>query len=168
MELNNIIQSQFLASLAMLQKAVANCPAELWDSDKDQNKYWHIAYHALFYTHLYLQPTEGDFKPWKKHQPESQFMGSVPWPPHHAPKIDRPYTQTEVLEYLEICKIQVQETTKTLNPEADSGFDWIPFGKMELQIYSIRHLMQHTGELCERLTVRAGIEVGWVGTRDPD
>jgi hypothetical protein len=28
-----------------------------------------IAYHALFYTHLYLQPAEADFVPWEHHRP---------------------------------------------------------------------------------------------------
>ncbi|MEZ4615731.1 MAG: hypothetical protein R2867_09500 [Caldilineaceae bacterium] len=27
---------------------------------------------------------------------------------------------------------------------APSGFSWLPFTKFELQIYSIRHLQQHT------------------------
>jgi hypothetical protein len=34
---------------------------------------------------------------------------------------------------------------------------------LELQIYSIRHLMQHTGELMDRLGRRTGAEIDWVG-----
>jgi hypothetical protein len=33
---------------------------------------------------------------------------------------------------------------------------------LELQIYSIRHLMQHAGELMERLAARTGAEIDWV------
>ena len=47
--------------------------------------------------------------------------------------------------------------------EAEAGFYWLPFDKLELQIYNIRHIHQHTGELCERLGAQGGIEVGWVG-----
>jgi hypothetical protein len=36
--------------------------------------------------------------------------------------------------------------------------------KFELQIYTIRHLQQHSGELMERLGSRANISVDWVGT----
>jgi hypothetical protein len=36
---------------------------------------------------------------------------------------------------------------------------------LELQIYSIRHIMQHTGELMERLGTRIGAEIDWVGRR---
>ena len=46
---------------------------------------------------------------------------------------------------------QVVERVTQLDLEAHSGFEWLPFGKLELQIYSIRHLQQHTGELMERL-----------------
>ena len=45
----------------------------------------------------------------------------------------------------------------------ESGFSWLPFGKLELQFYSIRHVQHHTGELCERLGTTGDIEVGWVG-----
>ena len=49
--------------------------------------------------------------------------------------------------------------------EAQSGFYWLPFGKLELQFYNIRHTQQHTGELCERLGATGDIEVAWIGTK---
>jgi hypothetical protein len=48
--------------------------------------------------------------------------------------------------------------------EAQSGFYWLPFGKLELQFYNVRHIQQHTGELCERLGATGDIEVEWIGT----
>ncbi|MEZ4515671.1 MAG: hypothetical protein R3C44_02140 [Chloroflexota bacterium] len=38
-----------------------------------------MVYHALFYTHLYVYPTEADFVPWEKRRPDIQFMGHTPW-----------------------------------------------------------------------------------------
>ena len=52
-----------------------------------------------------------------------------------------------------------------LNLEATSGFEWLPFSKLELQIYTIRHIQQHTGELMERLGTRANVEIDWVGMK---
>jgi hypothetical protein len=49
--------------------------------------------------------------------------------------------------------------------EAESGFYWLPFDKLELQFYNIRHVQQHTGELCERLGAQGEIEVDWVGMK---
>ena len=48
--------------------------------------------------------------------------------------------------------------------EAGSGFDWVPFDKLELQFYNIRHLQHHTGQLCERLRTKQDIGIGWVFT----
>ena len=42
------------------------------------------------------------------------------------------------------------------------GFYWLPFNKLELQFYNIRHIQQHTGELYERLGTRENIELDWV------
>ena len=163
MDIKQIIQSQYLAALAMLKEAVAACPPESWNDPQDRNKFWHSAYHALFYVHLYLQDTEHTFTPWAKHHQEYQYMGQVPGPLREPPRIGEPYSREEVLEFHEFVCAQVRERVPALDLEAPSGFHWLPFGKLEQQIYSIRHLQQHTGELYERLGARAAIDLKWVG-----
>lgn len=159
------LASQFMATLEMLRQAIVQCPEAAWDDRSYRNRFWHVAYHALFYTHLYAQPSEEDFIPWSRHLEEANFMGAVPWPPHHVPQIDEPYGKAELLEYLALVQGQVEERTATLDLQrVDSGFYWIPLSKFELQLYNLRHLQLHTGELCERLGT-AGVDVDWVGTR---
>lgn len=165
MDIHQIIQSQYLATLEMHRQAVVRCPDSMWRDETNKNRFWHVAYHALFYTHLYLQPTEEAFTPWEKHQPESQFMGPVPWPPHNLPQIDRPYTREDVQAYHQVCLEQVAALVPTFDLHAPSGFSWLPFSKLELQFYNLRHLQQHVGELCERLGTAAGIDVDWVGSK---
>jgi hypothetical protein len=164
MEIKDILQSQYLATLEMLKNAIHGCPEEMWTDPKPKNKFWHIAYHAIFYTHLYLQTAEKDFKAWEKHRDPYQFMGPLPWPPHDLPEIGEPYIRDEILEYLGYCKEQVSESIPKLDLDSDeSGFYWLPFSKLELQFYNIRHLQLHTGELCERLGTVAGVDVDWIG-----
>jgi hypothetical protein len=151
MDTKLIIQSQYLAALAMLKQVIVKCPAASWDAPGDTDKSWNKAYHALFYVHLYLQETEKHFTPWEK---------------HHDPDTGQPFTQDEVLEYLAFVEKQVKEQVPALNLEAESGFYWLPFGKLELQLYNIRHIQQHTGELYERLG-RQQIELDWV-SKQPD
>jgi len=159
--------SQYQAALAMLGQTISKCPVSLWDSPDDKTKFWHIAYHALFYTHLYLADSEQTFTPWAKHRNEYQFMGQVPWPPHAPPKIEQPYDKATLLEYLTFCQQYVAGRIPQLNLEGASGFDWQSFSKLELLIYNLRHLQQHTGELMERLGTRAGVEINWVGSVPP-
>ena len=163
MNYTEIIISQYQAALEMLKQTIAKCPDSIWNSPNDKTKFWHIAYHALFYTHLYLQDSEQAFTPWSKHRQEYQFIGQVPWPPHALPQIVEAYDKDTVLEYLAFCQRQVVERVPQVNLEAASGFDWLPFSKLELQLYTIRHIQQHTGELMERLGARADVEINWVG-----
>ena len=165
MDYPQIIASQYLACLDMLQETISKCPDSIWNSPDDKTPFWHVAYHALFYTHLYLQDSVQDMKPWSKHRPEYQFLGRLPWPPPAEPAISEPYDRDSLLEYLALCGQEVAERVPQLDLEAASGFDWLPFGKLELQFYNIRHLQQHTGELMERLGARAGIEIHWVAMR---
>ena len=150
MDTNKIIQSQYLAALEMLKQVIVKCPAVHWDAPGDKDRFWHKAYHALFYTHLYLQETEQHFKSWEKHR---------------DPDTGEPFTQAEVLEYLAFVQKQIAAQIQTLNLEAESGFHWLPFNKLELQLYNLRHIQQHTGELYERLGTHENIELDWVGTQ---
>jgi hypothetical protein len=161
----DVLRSQYLAALTMLGQTIADCPDSLWTARTPTTPFWQVAYHALFYTHLYLQPSEDDFVRWPKHRDESQFLGPLPWPPHRAPAIGEPYSRADVLEYLERCRDEVAGRVPELDLAAPSGFSWLPFGKLELQLYSIRHVQQHVGELGERLGAHAGVEIDWVGTR---
>lgn len=158
MDAKKVIRSQYLAALEMLKQAVEKCPDSLWNASKDKNKFWQVAYHALFYAHLYLQKSVADFVPWGKHQEGFQQPGRA---------LDAnvaAYGREEILAYLAICQEDVTERTRTLDLEAPSGFEWQPFSKLELQIYNIRHIQQHAGELYERLGARELIDVDWVNS----
>lgn len=167
MNTHKILISQFHAALEMLNQAISKCPDSLWDDPSDRNKYWHLSYHVLFYTHLYLHPSGQEFVPWAKHRENYNVMSKVlPWPPHDPVQIGEAYTQAEVLEFWQVCDATVDEMLSRVDLDAEtSGFDWISLNKLELQLYNLRHLQQHTGELMERLGSRAGIDVDWVGMK---
>jgi hypothetical protein len=156
------VASQYGASLAMLGRAIDVCPEPLWLSEDHKNRFWHIAYHALFYTHFYLQPVAADFHAWDKHRPDYQYLGPRPGPSQEAVKADTPYTKTELLEYYRLCRAEIDTRVPALDLMAPSGFDWLPFDKLELQFYNIRHIQHHTGQLADRLRSAANIGLEWV------
>lgn len=156
------VTRQYHASLAMLGEAIDVCSESLWTAEDYKNRFWHIAYHALFYTHFYLQTSEADFQPWAKHRKDYQYLGPRPWAPDTAARIGSPYTKDDAKEYLEFCRGEVAAKVPALDLAADSGFSWLKFNKLEVQFYNIRHIQHHTGQLADRL--RAGMNIGlpWV------
>jgi hypothetical protein len=160
MDTKAVLQSQFLATLEMLKMAIEQCPDEMWVDPQPKNKFWHIAFHSLFFTHFYLHPTEDDYVPWEKHRQEV-----VSLQPSDDPDPVEPYAKDEVLEFLAFCQQQVREKVAASDLEAKSGFNWLPFTALEKHLYNIRHTQLHVGELCERLG-QAGIDVGWIGKSD--
>jgi hypothetical protein len=162
-----VIRSQYLASLAMLEQAIIKCPESMWDDPDKKNRFWHVAYHALFFTHLYLSGSEKAFVPWSKHQEAFASLEVPAGEPGEGQPPPAPYRKEELLEYLMLCQGLVKELVPALDLAAESGFYWLPFNKLELQFYNIRHLQQHTGELCERLGTEANIDVDWVGMEPP-
>jgi len=152
MSIQDSVKSQYRASLEMLRQAVLKCPDALWDDCSYKNEFWNITYHTLFYTHLYLQPSEKEFVPWAKNKPGYSDLT----------KDKEPYSKEDVLAYASVVEEQVEQQVTALDPAATSEFWWLPFSKLELQLYNIRHLQQHVGELCERLGVSADVDVEWV------
>jgi hypothetical protein len=148
MDINQIIQSQYLAALAMLKQVIEKCPETLWYDPNEKFRIWSKAYHVVFFVHFYLQDAEKDFVEWEK---------------HHDPDGDEPFTKDEVLEYLAFAETQVMERVPVTDLEAESGFDWYPVNKLELQFINIRHIQQHTGELFETVGTRENIELDWMG-----
>lgn len=162
MDLRNAMTSQYLATLAMLEETIQRCPADVWVDPDAKDQFWQIAYHALFYTHLYLQESEASFIPWPKHRKDYHYLGPIGWDNDRLPEIGEPYTQADVLEYLDFCRAEIRPCLSQTDFAGPSGFEWLAFDKLELQVYVIRHLQQHIGELGARLSGR-GIEIGWVG-----
>jgi hypothetical protein len=168
MDIHDSIRSQFHASLDMLQNAIEVCPEDMWDRADDLNRTWQVAYHTLFYTHFYLQPNEAAFQPWARQEDHYRAMGKQAKWLGLEDASGEPLDKAGVLEYLTFCREQVDLQTPSIDPNAkESGFDWLPMGKLELQFYNIRHIMQHTGELFERLS-KVDSELRWVGMGTQD
>jgi hypothetical protein len=89
-------------------------------------------------------------------------LGEVPGRPSGPRVANLPYARAELLEYAEFCHGEIDRQTASLNLEAPSGFYWLPFNKLELQFYNIRHLAHHTGQLSERLRTHANTGLPWV------
>ena len=173
--LRSALKSQYHASLAMLKQTIDRCPDDLWASGEFLNPFWRIAYHTLYYTDLYLQPTEFDFKPWEHHQTRVQHMDDIPGPveteawlelPHRPPRTGKPYTKAQVLEYWHRCDEMVDDAVDALDLlHPESGFSWYKMPKAEHPIVSIRHIQHHAGQLGDRVRAKVNVGIGWVGAR---
>lgn len=151
------IRSQYRAALDMLEMAVNRCPESLWDDATDRNRFWRVAYHAAFFTHLYLSDSLREFVPWNVALTRLRLQDLG----RDAEGVE-PCSKDDILAYLTVVRRVVDERVPSLDLAAESGFDWLKCDKLELQLYNIRHVQHHTGELMERLGSRAGVEVEWV------
>jgi hypothetical protein len=161
---DEVLVSQYRAALGMLRSAIEACPDPLWTDPAYANRTWHVAYHAIFYAHLYLSRSEDAFQRWEKAIPEYHYLGRLPWPPHDPPKIAQAYTRPELLEYCDLVIAMTPELVRSAPLGGASGFSWLPMSRRELHLYSLRHIQHHAGQLIERLG-RHGIGgLAWIDT----
>src|ERR1043165_8431002 len=97
MEIRAILKSQYHASLAMLRDTIERCPDKQWTATDHPNAFWQIAYHAIFFAHVYLHRDRQSFRPWAEHQSNNQNEDGLPGPPDPKstlPLIPSPYTKS--------------------------------------------------------------------------
>ena len=145
--------SQFQAGLDMLEAAVRACPDDAWDDAAHVNRFWHIAYHTLFYVHLYLFQSLEEHRPWSGQRDGASDLG----------REVEPYSRECILEFLAFCRDHARSRIAALDLAAESGFGWLPFGPVERLAYNLRHLQHHAGQLSERVRQDTGNGVSWSG-----
>jgi hypothetical protein len=163
MDVQSALQSQYHAALKMLREVIDKCPDSLWEDSTDGVPMWRVVYHALFFTHFYLQKDHQSFTPWDRHRDEAHYLNRVPRT-DRAPKSCEAYARDDLLAYWKICDDMIDAGVNALDltlPE--SGFPWYRMSKLEHQLVNVRHLQHHIGALAGRLRRTAGIEVPWIG-----
>lgn len=171
------LAQQFRASLGMLAGCVERCPDDLWanpdpafdDGDRIIHRaFWRIAFHAVYFTHLYLGQGEDSFQPPPAEsavrRAESEGMWSPPWilEPYEMPVQTAPFSKHDILEYIAFVDGLVDRTIDSLNLEAEeTGFRWYKsMSKLSHELMNLRHLQGHVGQLSEHLLAR-GIDPDW-------
>jgi len=174
--LRSALKSQYHAALAMFRQAIERCPDELWAASRaNANPFWRVAYHTLYYTHFYLQPSAAAFRPWALHQTRIQDLDDYPAPPdiedlcelpHRPPQTGEPYSKTQIMDYWTLCDRLVDVAIDAFDlQDPHCGFSWYKLSKLEHQLVSIRHIQHHTAQLGDRLRSETGDGVDWVGSR---
>jgi hypothetical protein len=149
------LKGQYHAALDMLRGAIETCPDSLWTGGVPPRSFWRLAYHCLFYAHCYLEVHCDDFTPWEHHRNEAEgYQGEE--------RMDAtPYTQAELLTYWEIVDARVDPQIDKIDlSSSESGFYWYKIPKLDHVLLNLRHIMDHSGQLRDRL-LEAGIDQKW-------
>lgn len=162
MDIVPIIISQYKAALSIIKKAVEKCPEGLWFDRTKGFPIWQLSYHALFFTDLYLQKGEKEFKAWKHHREHYQYFRCLPWDANIKVDAKQPYLRKELLEFIKKIFTRIEKNVPVLDMNEDSGFKWLPFSRLETHFYNIRHLEHHTGQIVDRLRNHGEVEIDWV------
>jgi hypothetical protein len=156
--LKTMIWQQFGASIDMLDDAIKLCPDQLWTAilwrDPDDvgfGQFWYVAYHTLFWLDLYLTGFLDGFAP-----PAPFIRDGLP---------EEPYTKDQILAYLDQCRRKCQSTFEGLTDEKAHQrctFKWFEASFLELQLYNMRHVQEHAGQLSLLLGQHDVPGIDWV------
>lgn len=166
MELRQALGEQYHAGLAMLAECVEKCPEGTWLDGKHPRVFWRIAFHAAFYTHLYLGQNEEAFQPWpERREGIHARLWDPPFEvePYELPEEAEIYQRREILAYVCFIDTLIDPTAAQLDLDSEeTGFSWYKnMSKLSHQLLNLRHLQGHVGQLSELLMAK-GIETDWI------
>ncbi len=151
-----ILTGQFDAALCMLEKCIVECPSEHWESKVGRGNFHQIVYHTLYHVDLYLSLSVEVYNQTRS----PRWISGERVGTESCIGLSR----DESLAYLGHCYNKADrtisaETSKSLREPA--GFDWLSLSRGELHLYSIRHIMHHTGQLSAFLRKVTNSDEDW-------
>jgi hypothetical protein len=165
-----VISRQFAAAIQTARLAIEACPDDLWDDRDDGSPFWHLAYHALFFTDFYLSENDKAFQAMDFHEEKTHFLpgdyqefGGIVTTP------EKSYSKEQLLAYADHCLEKCEETFQKLTDQHAldrCGFWWYELSVGEFLLNNLRHVQHHAGQLALLLRNRADIGIDWLGTKD--
>lgn len=164
---NEVLWSQFGATIDMLGEAMQACPDELWTAPLWNDPvvgtkfsgYWYVAYHAVFWLDLYLSGSVDGFTPPAPFDlNELDAEGLLP---------NRVFTRAELQAYLAHCRGKCQEIIEQLTDENAHRlfyFTWRQAGLSyaELLLDNLRHVQEHATQLNMFLGQQRSVSTHWL------
>lgn len=157
-EIKQGLWQQFGAAIDMLEDGIQRCPDNVWQAvmwvDDDDVRYgqvWFVAYHTIKWLDLYLTGTKEGFAP-----PTPFLADGLP---------EQPYTKDHILGYLNATRKKCQMMAESLTEEKAKRrcvFNWMSPTFLELQLYSMRHVQEHAGQLSLFLGQQGVRGIDWI------
>lgn len=157
-----IVKSQFSAALAMFEQAVQACPDAHWNNPAHIDRFWHVAYHTLFYTDLYLGLPDNDFVARPYHFDKAQWF---PEDPAEYEKITI-FPKTDILAYLAFVRERLDTVIGRLvdvSLDRPCPFTWLDMSIPECLLYNMRHVQHHAAQLLLMMQQAGIMEPVWKG-----
>jgi hypothetical protein len=136
-----VLVAQYEASLAMLNRCIDACPPEHWEGKIAQGTFRWVTYHALFFTDLYLSPSNEAFELRELHQRGGD---------ERSPEACIGLPKEEALAYVPLCREKMLASIASESEDSlagPSGFFWYKITRGEMHMVNIRHIQHHTGQL---------------------
>jgi uncharacterized damage-inducible protein DinB len=136
-----IVVAQYEGALSMLRQCIAACPAEHWENKVANGTVRWVVYHTLFFTDLYLSPSNESFTLRELHERGGD---------ERRPEASVGLTQDEALAYVDLCREKMLAAVAAETPETlagPSGFFWYKITRGEMHLVNLRHIQHHTGQL---------------------
>ena len=154
---SNALWPQFGAAIDALEGALMACPDALWterlwpESPPPEfpprfAEFWYVTFHTLVWLDLYLSGV-----PEEEFAPPAPFVQGVLDTVETQP--ERPYTKEELRAYLASLREKCRATLAALTDEQAHRpvtYPWSrgqPISYLELLLYNMRHVQEHTAHL---------------------
>ena len=161
--------NQFEAALGMLSTCIDRCPESNWNAPVGNNAFCQVAFHALFWTDFYLEPSPDSFRLQSFHRNNRGFFRNYDELEDRLPELF--YDRPTVKAYVDHCRDKVSDVIFAESAEtlaAQFVYGRLAVSRAELHVNSLRHVQHHAAQLSLRLRIDTNDGVPWIASGWPD
>jgi uncharacterized damage-inducible protein DinB len=162
--LQQLLISQFEASLSMLAHCIVRCPAECWQATVVRYPFSQVVFHTLFYADFYLGQSPEGFESQPFHLENKALFGDYEQLQDREPIEE--YERADLERYLGFVRAKAITTIQSETEHdlaADTVFPRRRGSRAEAHVYNVRHIQHHVGQLTMRLRLNGLGDLPWVG-----
>lgn len=162
-----LTKNQYDASFQMLNDCIVKCDEAFWYEPMVNLSYDQAAFHALFFTDLYLELGEGDCI--EKQRSQSFHLENQEYFCNYkelaGQGLASHYERAKSVEYLQFCRDKAKRVLSETTPdilEVRCAIRWLEMSQAELFVYNLKHLHHHVAQLSLKLRMNQGVGADWV------
>lgn len=160
-----LTKNQYEATFWMLNDCLNKCDDSFWYEPVANLTYSQAAFHAIFFTDLYLGDSVEAQRDQSFHQANLDYFRD--YEELAGRKQELQYEKPKTLAYLQFCRekanrVLSEATIESL--EAPSGIGWLEMNRAESYLYNLKHLHHHVAQLSLRLRQNQGEGADWANS----
>lgn len=160
--IHTAVANQINAAFSMLLDVITRCDDQHWHSTDGDYPFSQVVFHTLFFSDFYSSESKDEFFSQSFHKAHRDFFDDYEELEYRIPV--KTYDKDMIIEYFHFCRDKLERFVEQVNGDSLMHVSPLTRSKLpriELLVFTARHIQHHAAQLGLRIQLRTGVEMPW-------